>query len=587
MRNFEWRGTKILWISLSIALVFHLAALVFFANLKVDFYSVGKAYFQNHIADEDLKTRTNEDAKRRNEQLAALFKDIEGLHSDESIKANVFLPDNDQPLLTSSKGDISFDANQFYHMEIDLLTQPDKLVSMPAETHAAGPIADKFTSFRQQKNVEFLDRDQHVFDDDMIKAAMIVQGTVTTSALNFDLSNALSVGTIKQSELQGNSLEMRSGLLHEGRSESDVGGGNQLTSGDDLGILKFTGFHQQPGSGYKNPVLPVVNKDHLRGFDASTVETAIGSDDFDLKVEYAFVPEEKHYLFKLSLQPKPRIKFKKIAQNFFFLIDRSHSIRYQRYLFTKHAVINALKHLSAGDSFNILLFDDHVERFSPENVLWTSENVEKARQWLLPRRHGGVYGSTDLYTSLGDIVPEAVEDNEVNTAILFSDGDTYLSLEKQRKAISVWEEKNLGKVSLFSVAAGRGNHLDLLSYLSYLNKGLLYYASADAELDLILQGIMEDVGNPVGKEIAVSAVSQDAEQRIAFFLNGRQLPDLYGNRPFVVFGTTNKPAEFHLFFQGKHYEKPLDIRQTVSFDRAEKVAAEAIVNQFKMNQKTL
>lgn len=584
----------ILWISFFTALVIHISAFFWLQNIEVYFYQSGKALLAHRLSGADAEQserKTVEESKRRNDQLAAIFKDISGYHTDESLHSSDFNPQEEKippVVIEGGKGDISFDPELLYQHELDQSDLADVPEAHPAETRSLGPLTDMFTSFRQQKNVEYLAPHDDDVDDELIKAALMVQGIVLNpSAVTLDPKDSISVGTSTKSNFIGNSLQNRSGLIHDGRTDSLFGGGDRITTGEDPGVLKFTGFHQQPGIGYKDPVLPLVNKDHLRGFASPTIENAAGSNDFELKVEYALSGDGTGYLFKLTLQPKESVRFRKIAQNYFFLIDRSHSIRYLRYLLTKRAVVNALQRLTPEDTFNILLFDDKVEKFAPQNVKWTPETAENAKQWLLQRRHGGVYGSTDLYASLGDIVPEAVADNEVNTAILFSDGDTYLGVENQRKAIAAWELKNRGKVSLFAIASGRGNNLDLLSVLSLGNKGLLYYAPADADLEDTLVHVLTDVGHPIGKEITVAMVSEGSDAPVMVYPADGYLPDLYESVPYVIYGKIDKLNDFHVFYQGKYYDKALDIRQIVSFERARSIPLETIENELKMNIKSL
>ena len=90
---------------------------------------------------------------------------------------------------------------------------------------------------------------------------------------------------------------------------------------------------------------------------------------FSLDAEFSPRPDGKGYLFKIAFIPKPGVAFKRIAQNYFFLIDRSHSIDPIRYEKSKAAVLKALSYLKKGDTFNILIFDDRMLRLSSQPAL--------------------------------------------------------------------------------------------------------------------------------------------------------------------------------------------------------------------------
>ncbi len=50
--------------------------------------------------------------------------------------------------------------------------------------------------------------------------------------------------------------------------------------------------------------------------------------------------------------------------------------------------------------------------------------------------------------------------------------------------------------------------------------------------------------------------------------SGHGCPDLYQNKPFVIYGTTNKLSDFYVYLQGKYYHSPFDIKKRVSFEHA-------------------
>ena len=172
----------------------------------------------------------------------------------------------------------------------------------------------------------------------------------------------------------------------------------------------------------------------------------------------------------------------------------------------------------------------------PLNLPWNRENFLSAYEFLKQQKHGGIFATTDLYTSLGDIVPDAVADFEVNTTILLSDGDTFLSRESQRKSIGKSTKKNGGKVSLLCMAAGPQNNLPLLDLLSSFNKGYLCYASDLNEMDNAFERLMLSIQNPIGKDMVATAIASPDTQ-VVLYPRSSRMPDLYKQTPYVIYGT--------------------------------------------------
>ncbi len=300
------------------------------------------------------------------------------------------------------------------------------------------------------------------------------------------------------------------------------------------------------------------------------VATVASTHAFALNVEYAPRQDGRGYLFRLTFIPKPGVIFKRIAQNYFFLIDRSHSIDARKYEIFKLAILRSLAYLKQGDTFNILIFDNKVARLSPVNLPWNQENFARAYDFLIQQPHGGMFATTDLYSSLGDIVPHAVADTEVNTAILLSDGDTFLNRDSQRQMIGKWTQRNNGKVSLFSLAGGQGNNLALLDLLSAFNKGFLCYNNNTNHLDETLIQLMQAIQHPIGKDILATPIIPSPEMHVRFG-QAQRMPDLYEHMPYTIYGTTDRLMDFTVFLQGKYYDQWLDIKQTVSFSKGKRV----------------
>lgn len=307
----------------------------------------------------------------------------------------------------------------------------------------------------------------------------------------------------------------------------------------------------------------------------------VGSGDFLATIAYA--PDPKGgYLFKITFVPRPGASFKHISQNVFFLLDRSFSIASRRFNASKAAILHALELLRPGDNFNILVFDDKIRRMAPEVVPFCSQTVQAAKKFLDQQRPGGLSAGTDLYSSLDAIVPKAVCETEVNTAILLSDGDTKLKKAEQRQTVGLWSKMNAGKVSLFSMAAGRGNNLSLLDLLSRNNRGFLSYSSSRRGLDETLYDMMMKIHNPIGKDLVITAVASDEKSVLTLYPRQHRLPDLYENSPYIVYGHADTLDGFYLFVQGKFYDRWFDIEQWIAFDQAELVDSSEFAQSYAL-----
>lgn len=362
---------------------------------------------------------------------------------------------------------------------------------------------------------------------------------------------------LEQEPIQDSDLQIgnfnQSGWIH-GEGGSSVPRPPALSRGEEMGYAEA----QAPPKAWRL----------IEGQTALPIETAACSDHFHVDLECSPKRSRPGYVFRVSLLPKQGTFLQRIPQNVLFLLDRSNSISHARYYHNRRAVLMALAHLKPEDTFNILVFDDHVIRFSQESLSISEESVQKAKTFLEKLGHGGIFSATDLYTSLGKILPGEQESKALQTAILLSDGDTYLTLEKQRKTIGDWTRQNKGRVSLFCVASGEGNNLSLLELLADFNKGQVLYCPAHDQVEEELVQLMRTLESPIGKELTATAITSDPKMQVIIEPKSYRLPDLYEGKPFVLYGSTNRLSDFTLFLQGKGAQTPLDIKKTICLREA-------------------
>lgn len=291
------------------------------------------------------------------------------------------------------------------------------------------------------------------------------------------------------------------------------------------------------------------------------------SEDFSIQIDYAPKKQSPGYLFRLTLTPKDDITFQRIPHHITFLIDGIHSS--EHFSASKLAIAEALMTLQEGDSFNIFICDSQINRLSSENLYWNENNLSKAYHFLQKQPYKEFSSLTDFYACLEGMTPSAAIENGINTAILISNGETSLSLEKQREVITLWTQKNGGKMSFYSVISDDRGNLPLFDLFSSVNKGSLTCVARDENVSTLLLNLMHNLQNPIAKDMITSWTAPDGNE-ITLFPTGNRSPNLYQQTPYVIYGNINRLEDFQIMFQGKHDDRSIDIKQVVSFHDAQK-----------------
>ncbi|SCA62474.1 hypothetical protein SCG7086_AA_00560 [Chlamydiales bacterium SCGC AG-110-P3] len=417
--------------------------------------------------------------------------------------------------------------------------------------------------------IDFGDNDS--LTQDLIQATDVIAGILPQaySDIASPTQSSDKIGQRQDTTLDNIGTERRSGSLDAGM-RAGATGGRLLSEGAEAREIGAVGGAQ----------VSAVDSSDLTADASSSLGSVASSNDFTIELRYT-PARQGGYLFQVKLVPKDGVQFLRIKQNVFFLVDRSRSIDRRRYEISKKAVIDCLEILQPDDTFNILVFDKSVLSMADRAIPWSPQAIERARHFLSKQEYGGM---TDLYSSLDKIVPKVVADTEVNTAILMSDGDTFLAREKQRSTISQWSLRNRGKVSLFCMAAGKGNNLPLLDLLAANNKGTLSYCRQHEELPSTLRDLMQRIQNPIGKDIVVTVIPPNDGTEITIFPRPRRLADLYEHTPYVLNGHVNQISDFYIFLQGRYYDRWFDIKQLVSFDKGKPGNSETMTKTWTVHQ---
>lgn len=289
------------------------------------------------------------------------------------------------------------------------------------------------------------------------------------------------------------------------------------------------------------------------------------NDDFDVDITFLPTPEGKGYIFSLALSPNCDISSHSLKQNFYFIIDRSSSVQKHRFSVFKRAVLKALSSMQQGDTFNILVMDKKIARFSLENRPVSLKNVNAAEEFLDKQEAGGFFNTADIYTQLNKILPSIPESAEMHTAILLTDGKTNMSAEKKQAALRNWIDKNRGKVSLYACAIGSDNDLLTLDMLSLVSGGKLLYSDTHASFPRKLAKLVLDLRDPIAKDLTVTVVPHNLNSDIEFYPANSQLPSLYSHQPYVLVGQIDEPGPFDLIIQGQHQGNWIAIKKNISF----------------------
>jgi hypothetical protein len=309
---------------------------------------------------------------------------------------------------------------------------------------------------------------------------------------------------------------------------------------------------------------------HLPQFPSlAELETSSYSHCFD--ADLVFLPrEEGGYIFALTLIPRPDLDLPKIRQHFTFLIDRSNSIQQERLNMTKSAIQKAIRELSPDDTFNIIAFDNKIEKMAPLPLPCGEKSSAAAEVFLDKIQLGSFFSSSDIYKPLFLTVPARAESDEIHTAILLTDGEAFAKKQVSRSILHDWTQFNGGRVGLYALGLNGDPHTATLDAATTFNRGKLTSAPTSRGLKRKLLKLIKTIHAPIAKNLSCKAISRSSHTKVQLYPQSSQTPPLYLDQPYVILGEADALDDFILFVQGRIKDRWINIKKTVSFVNAKK-----------------
>jgi Ca-activated chloride channel family protein len=233
---------------------------------------------------------------------------------------------------------------------------------------------------------------------------------------------------------------------------------------------------------------------------------------------------ESENFFLLMVQPPERIKLADIPpREYIFVLDVSGSMHGFPLDTAKMLVKDLISHLRQTDIFNVILFSGGSAVMAPSSIPATKGNILKAIHMIDAQRGGG---GTELSPALNRALSLPRDENFSRTVMVITDG--FINAEKD-----VFEliQNNLNTTNFFSFGIGSSVNRYLIEGMAKAGLGEPFVVLGPEEASSVAERFRNYVQSPVLTQIKVEYKGFDA-----YDVEPRTLPDLFAQRPLVVFG---------------------------------------------------
>lgn len=265
-------------------------------------------------------------------------------------------------------------------------------------------------------------------------------------------------------------------------------------------------------------------------------------------------PGATENFFLLMVQPPQRVAPQQIPpREYIFVLDVSGSMNG----FPIDTAKKLMRALAAGlrpvDRFNVILFAGNSRLLSPESLPATEENLSRAME-VIDGEQGA--GSTELEAALDTALALPGNEGISRSTLVITDG--YITAEA-RAFDKV--RKNLSRSNLFAFGIGSSVNRHLIEGLARAGQGEPFVVTAPNEAEATAARFQDYVQSPVLTDVAV-----EMEGFQAYDVEPSSIPDLFADRPLVVFGKWRGEASGTIRVSGLggqgSFEKVFDVAES-------------------------
>lgn len=252
-----------------------------------------------------------------------------------------------------------------------------------------------------------------------------------------------------------------------------------------------------------------------------------------------FAGEEENF-FLLMAQPPERPQPAQIPEReYIFVVDVSGSMHGFPLDTTKKLMVDLLDSLRPGDSFNLLLFAGDSEVMAPTSVPATAENLRQALA-LIDRQQGS--GGTELVPAMRRALALPKREGVARTMLVITDG--FIAAERD---VFTTIQENLDKTNIFAFGIGSSVNRYLIEGMAKSGQGEPFVVMEPGEAPAVAQQFRDYVSAPVLTSIKIEYQGFDA-----YDVEPLTIPDLFAQRPLIVFGKWRGERAGTITLSGRH-----------------------------------
>ncbi len=281
-----------------------------------------------------------------------------------------------------------------------------------------------------------------------------------------------------------------------------------------------------------------LDKDFQLFYGTSTSEIGL------TPVLYRPVGSEDGFFMLLVSPQVESLKTKRTPRDVVLVLDTSGSMSDVKMSQAKQAVRKCLSSLDSKDRFALLAFSTGVNPYSDKLEEASSDQIEKATNWVDKLRAGG---GTAINAALDAALDLRSKDaNRSFNVTFFTDGQPTVGETNPAKIVTAVAAKNTANTRIFTFGVGDDVNAAMLDQIADGTRAVATYVRPAEDIETKAAALYAKISHPVMTDVKLSGITVKLSE-----LYAPQLPDLFHGSQLVVFGRFSGSGHAAIKLSGK------------------------------------
>jgi Ca-activated chloride channel homolog len=266
----------------------------------------------------------------------------------------------------------------------------------------------------------------------------------------------------------------------------------------------------------------------------------------------------------LATKPPASGETAPIKREVTLVLDHSGSMSGHKIKQVREAARQILAGLQPGESFNLLVYNDTVDRFRTEPTVKTDATVEAAFKFLDSLL---AQGGTNIHDALLEALRTKPVDGALPIVLFLTDGLPTVDQTSEVAIRNVAAKSNPHQRRIFTFGVGVDVNAPLLESIATDTRAATTFVLPNEDVEAKVGQVFSRLSAPILADITMEIPANDNRPR-AVDLSPSRIPDLFQGDQFVLLGKYQGDAPLSFEIKGNYLGRQRTFRFTFALDGA-------------------